>query len=640
MANSYTNENELYMLYSMENGALTTDDSGKSHTLSNSNVTSNTTIYKEKSGSGEFNGSNAVMSVSTLDSGHPFYGATDNCVPHAVVGMFYLDTAPSTAGNEMQICGSYKSLDSDRKLDIFIEDSNDYLSVNYYETGSNLTTASISHTCVTGRWYFFCINTFANNAADGPNLGIHMYLYDYTGTTGYTSVSHSIEGDFGVADPIKGTAESGFGIGARFDTLDYRRFDGKIDGIHVFNRLLTKEEIEDLRDEVYAGDDTDYPRPVTSAHDYSLLSQTGTLTVNMPNGVEEDDLLLAFAWADEQDIVIDTPTGFTLELTERHDAAKTGGKLYVFYKVAGASEGSTIDFVRNDSEGNQLTMASVYRVVNADTSDPIDGSVGAHATSNAPNCPAVTASVGNVGVFRAFFNDDNDYTGTTGGPSSDFEVHLCHINTTVGGDGGHGVTWNGQESSGTTGAASFALANSEQYVSATVVVKPAGATTYTKTATIDAMLQEAGVTSSVTIDALLQEQDITASTTLDALLVSLRTSSITIDAFLQALKTTSTAIDAFLQDEYTLLTTIDAMLQDGYTVSTAIDALLVSTGTEAATIDALLQDGKISSTTIDAFLQDGYTTSATIDAILVEAVSGSPWYYYASQEAGSGGLLQ
>lgn len=159
---------------------------------------------------------------------------------------------------------------------------------------------------------------------------------------------------------------------------------------------------------------------------------------------------------------------------------------------------------------------------------------------------------------------------------------------------------------------------------------------FTKTASFDAALYKADILKTTTINANLLKTDILKTTTINAALEKNGIDVVTtITAAIQAVLNVTTAIDAYLILEgvtytrtYTmdaalnkviaLAASIDAVLQklDVKTL-TSIDAALLKQGvTKTTTINAYLQKNILKTTSIDAYLQKNFTVSTTIDAAL------------------------
>lgn len=104
----------------------------------------------------------------------------------------------------------------------------------------------------------------------------------------------------------------------------------------------------------------------------SHLTGTSSLSITLPSGVAEDDLVLIFA-VHEADGTLTTPSGYTLLGT---DLAQTGlggnvCRIYVWYKIAGGSESNPTTTSNTNGENKKFIA---HRLSGCDTSTPIPDS--------------------------------------------------------------------------------------------------------------------------------------------------------------------------------------------------------------------------------------------------------------------------
>jgi ribosomal protein S13 len=146
-----------------------------------------------------------------------------------------------------------------------------------------------------------------------------------------------------------------------------------------------------------------------------------------------------------------------------------------------------------------------------------------------------------------------------------------------------------------------------------------GATTYTRTLSLDAYLKELDLTKTTQLDALLKAIDQTKTTSLDALLALVQTISIQLDAYLRKEYTVQTDLDAYLTEvDLTTQTELDALLNKlGLTESLELDAILYKGGSIATDLDALLKIlDQTEITDLDAYLKKLYSIATDLDAYL------------------------
>ena len=151
-----------------------------------------------------------------------------------------------------------------------------------------------------------------------------------------------------------------------------------------------------------------------------------------------------------------------------------------------------------------------------------------------------------------------------------------------------------------------------------------GATTYTDTLSIDALIQRAGLTQSTTIDALLQSA-FSRSLSLDGLIAAVQTGVISLDALLQIVGTRTVSIDALLQATKAGTVSVDALVQMTLSQSLSLDALIVAASASSASVslDALIQSLKTAGVSLDALLSKSMSATSVIDALIQASKAGT-----------------
>lgn len=171
----------------------------------------------------------------------------------------------------------------------------------------------------------------------------------------------------------------------------------------------------------------------------------------------------------------------------------------------------------------------------------------------------------------------------------------------------------------------------------------AGATTYTKTLSLDSILQQLK-TKTLSIDSLILKT-YTRNTNIDSLLLSIKSKLLSIDAnlfygkisttlldaYLQQLDKTKltnldaylsffiekiTNIDSYLQKENISPTSIDTFLSKEFQRSLGLDAGIFNLKTNGSQLDSMLQAILELTIGLDSFLQKQFTKSAVLDAII------------------------
>ncbi len=159
----------------------------------------------------------------------------------------------------------------------------------------------------------------------------------------------------------------------------------------------------------------------------------------------------------------------------------------------------------------------------------------------------------------------------------------------------------------------------DPYLSITLTVS----TTYTKTASLDALIQKAGITKTVSLDALLQKT-ITATASLDALLQKARTASVGLDALLRAAKTGGIGIDALVRMTRGQTLSLDALVQEVKSGTLSLDAFVQIVRVAGIGLDALVAAPRDVATGLDAILAAAPAgATVSLDALLQAAKSGA-----------------
>jgi hypothetical protein len=188
-----------------------------------------------------------------------------------------------------------------------------------------------------------------------------------------------------------------------------------------------------------------FPQVAATNTSHEPANET-THTVNLPADISSGDLLLVF-FATDGDISFSNLNGFT-ELFSVDNG--TACSLSVLYKNASGSEGSSVDFVTNESE--QSAHIS-WRVTGHDSGQAPEVSSGATNTSTTPDPDSLTPSGGGGGAKDYLWiavegNDDDD--NATAYPLPDNNTNQDSV------------------------SAKFTISN-EQWVACTVAVHPAEA---------------------------------------------------------------------------------------------------------------------------------------------------------------------
>lgn len=238
MANDFSTDGSCKALWRFESGALTADSKG-SNTLSNTGVAEATGAgtYKEGSCAADFETSeNDYLSIAdaSLDAGFPLKnGDTVKkisvafwCKPESSANYQYMFSKDDGSA-KMSFCINRK-----------ITSGNLYISNGYNNGASNELWDNII-ALTAGKWYHVGV------AHDGVNKTCTVRVYDDTAGTAAT-YTHSWGQVTNVED-----APLVLGTNSAYSTAyDY---DGILDEMAVFNRILTADEFDRIRAGTYTG---------------------------------------------------------------------------------------------------------------------------------------------------------------------------------------------------------------------------------------------------------------------------------------------------------------------------------------------------------------------------------------------------
>jgi type II secretory pathway pseudopilin PulG len=241
--------------------------------------------------------------------------------------------------------------------------------------GEDQTTVAGSSPLATG-WHHIAVTIDATNH-------IHTIYLDGALVAQKTSATHK--------PSDLGTTTNNYLGRSQFSTDPY--FNGKLDDVRIYSRVLTAAEILQLANTLkYMG-----------FNEAKAASSLTSLSVPIPTGTTAGDLLIAAVATDG-----DTSTTITTAAagwTQLDRGASSGAvTLGVWYKVAGASEPApTFTWTTGEQ-----AYGWIMRFTGQDATNPINASAVFNQTSATPQSPAVTTTVPNCLILRigAFNNDD------------------------------------------------------------------------------------------------------------------------------------------------------------------------------------------------------------------------------------------
>lgn len=237
MANDFSADPSCKALLRFESGALGTDSKGgNTLTPSASSPASNTVAFKEGAGCADFeNSSNQWFSRTdaNLDAGFPLKNG-DSVKKISVC--FWCK--PESSGNFQIIFNKGATSKQSFSVNRYQTTGILYL-VNGYGTGVDYELWLNVATLTNGKWYHIGI------AHDGVSRTVLVRIFDDTAGTAAT-YTHAWTNDTNVEDgPMV--------IGTDGDFATTNDYDGLLDELVVFNRLLAADEFDRIRAGTYAG---------------------------------------------------------------------------------------------------------------------------------------------------------------------------------------------------------------------------------------------------------------------------------------------------------------------------------------------------------------------------------------------------
>ena len=233
--NDFTLDDDIKALWRFENGALTIDSKGE-NILTNAGVNSNIESYKEGFGSAQFGAdSRLYINDGDLDTGFPLKNGDTN-KKLTLCTWLYMDTAPSAAAaNDSIIFMKYAANKCSIKITLNTTVTSTYLTV-YISAGGVTYETSYYHATplVIGRWYHIAITYQASDGA------YRIRIYDAT-----AAAIHGSDKTGTLGNVYVGTAP--IFIGYLYNSLRNHSLYGKLDEMIMFNRVLTTDEIDDIR---------------------------------------------------------------------------------------------------------------------------------------------------------------------------------------------------------------------------------------------------------------------------------------------------------------------------------------------------------------------------------------------------------
>lgn len=206
------------------------------------------------------------------------------------------------------------------------------------------------------------------------------------------------------------------------------------------------------------------PWPVLESFSSAKLdSNVNQLVLAAPAGVLEGEALLACVVVHDVPMSSMIPPAGWMQLDLNEDANHVTFGLW--WKLAGASEPA--DYAWRWT-GDDEAIGVALRISNQYAGNPFTAIATSSGKARSAECVATAATLDNSMILRigGFHKDTVDTTGETGLPAHT-DVYMDAVN-----EASCGVGYQVLKSAGDTGAASFALKNSKEYRTLTVVVAP------------------------------------------------------------------------------------------------------------------------------------------------------------------------
>ncbi len=197
-------------------------------------------------------------------------------------------------------------------------------------------------------------------------------------------------------------------------------------------------------------------------------SDTTSLTISVPGGTQENDLLLAAISTDGQETVT-APSGWILvrQRITNDGSANEDVALAVFYRVASNPEPADYTFSWTN---NEQATGAILRYSGIDYSDPIDVHARNRGNSAQPRPRRVTTTVDDTMVVRFFGSDDDEAPFTT---HADYTERVELESNTGNGTTTLGIADSVQVLAGNSLRRPFTISTNERWAGITVAINPA-----------------------------------------------------------------------------------------------------------------------------------------------------------------------
>ena len=322
--NDFSVDGNAKALWSVDNGALTTDSKGTNTLTDNNTVGTSTGDYQVGTASADFeynNSESLTITDANLDSGFPLKSGESND-DISVTFWYKKESNNSYAAlfSKWDTGTSARSLllrDNNGTLEFFIGTSG----------GAGFETLDNSLSTLAGRWYH--LGATFNNTTKAWELRV----WDDTAGSVVLNASGTAANNISITN-----AAVAIGASLKNGTPE-RYFDGLIDEVVVFNDILTTGEIDQIRQGSYSA-----VAPTTTT---TLFPPSTTTTLPPPGNDFSGDGNAEALWSLDNGALTTDSTGNDNTLTDNN----TVGTGTVDYQVGNASA----DFEFSNSESLTIT---------------------------------------------------------------------------------------------------------------------------------------------------------------------------------------------------------------------------------------------------------------------------------------------
>lgn len=286
MANNFVEDISCIAFWDFESGALDVDSRGRKNTLYTDDVVANVTSYKRGAASADFERSNtAYFSLLSYNANvhFPLIRVEDEDKLLSVAFWFNVESVQVAQSTYLLAFGRGDM--NTRSFAVYLGPSSIKVA-NGYNGGASWEVYDTLYTLSLGQWYHIGI------AHDGVNKTLTIRLWDETGATA-TTFTHTWTNETNVENSV-------FSLGIELTTSS-NCYDGLMDEAVVFDRLLSVDEFDDIRSNVYAPPEgLTERRPLPYDYSAALRMQAGgyvdysNITIE-PNNFE----LLVSCWVAE-----------------------------------------------------------------------------------------------------------------------------------------------------------------------------------------------------------------------------------------------------------------------------------------------------------------------------------------------------